>query len=473
MPACITIPRPTAPRRLRAALVPRLTALMCFLIAAAPGESRQDDGVESEGRPSLTAAPDLERRTVHRLLAAPGWPKRAVAAVRLERYGCDDSRQILVQLLDDSAWQVRCYAVRTLGRQRIVAGETWFADEQDPRVLRTALRFRYGIDTERLGRGVRALTDSPRLADKLLAAELGAVSGDEALRELARETLKTVMLRMSRGEGGAFSPRIAVLTGERDLRRAHRWRMWHMGHRGFELQSGYFVDESDAPLERSLIARLDAERFAVLEEYIETIRTREVDLVICLDCTASMWGELAAAQGGIDDLMLFVGDVVSTLRIGIVAYRDRRDDFETKGWDFTTSIDEARTHLWELDADGGGDRRESVYEAMKLAYTDLTWMEDHTKVMIVVGDAPPHVGRGAGCIDLARRAALAEVTTHVIQCEGEAIEHFPEIAEAGGGKCVSLKDDDVLIPEIAGLTLGGVFEDEFREFFDMYLWLCR
>ena len=186
-----------------------------------------------------------------------------------------------------------------------------------------------------------------------------------------------------------------------------------------------------------------------------------------------MSGEIAAAQGGIDDLMLFVGDVVSTLRMGIVAYRDRRDKFETRAWDFTTSIDEARARLWQLEADGGGDRRESVYEAMQRAYTGLTWMKDHTKVMILIGDAPPHVGRGAGCIDLAGRAAQVLVTTHVIQCEGEDVQHFAEIAEAGGGTCVSLEDDDLLIPEIAGLTIGGVFEDEFREFFDMYLWLCR
>ena len=429
---------------------------------------------EAGRRPALAAARDLERETLDGLLGAPSWPKRAIAAVRLERYGCEDSRRMLVQLLGDRSWQVRCYAVRSLGRKREAADEGWFVREQHPRVLRTALRFRYAIDMERLARGVRRLADSGRLGEKLLAAELGAASGDAELREVARESLKKVILRMSRSEAGAFSPRLAFLTGQDDLRRAHRWQRWYLAEgRGSMLRSGYFIDESGPPLEPSLIAQLDAERFALLEEYMERLSTREVDLAVCLDCTASMSGEIAAAQGGIDDLMLFVGDVVAKLRVGLMAYRDRHDKFETKGWDFTTSIDEARRRLWQLEADGGGDSRESVYEAMKLAYTGLAWMVDHTKVLIVVGDAPPHVGRGAGCIDLAGRAARAEVTTHVIQCEGEEIEHFPEIAEAGGGKCVSLADDDLLIPEIAGLTLGGIFEDEFREFFDIYLWVCR
>ena len=33
--------------------------------------------------------------------------------------------------------------------------------------------------------------------------------------------------------------------------------------------------------------------------------------------------------------------------------------------------------------------------------------------------------------------------------------------------------DDLLIAEIAGLTLGDAFEAEFREFFQAYLTLCR
>jgi Mg-chelatase subunit ChlD len=171
--------------------------------------------------------------------------------------------------------------------------------------------------------------------------------------------------------------------------------------------------------------------------------------------------------------MLFVGDVVGSLRMGLVAYRDRQDKFETRYWDFTTSIDEARRRLWELSAEGGGDTCESVHLAMHDAYTKLTWVPEHTKVLIVVGDAPPHVGYGTSCIDMARLAATNDLITHTIEAEGEEVKHFAEIAEAGEGRCVSLEDDDRLIPEIAGLTLGEQFKDEFREFFAIYLYLCR
>jgi hypothetical protein len=430
---------------------------------------------EAAPRPTLATAPPAAIATLRKFLTDPAWTKRAIAAVRLERYACDESRAMLIDLLKhDRDWQVRTFAMASLARRRIPAEEHWFADEHEPRALRNALRFHYAIDTERLGRGVRFLARSERLEDMLLAAEIGAASGDEDLIELARETARKVILRMQRDEAGAFSPRLAMLTGQWDMRRAYRWKDWLLkAGRSFAVQPAYAIATGEEPMELSLIADLSPDRFAALQDYIEKLRQREVDLAICLDCTASMSGELSAAQGGVDDLMLFVGDVVGSLRMGLVAYRDRHDKFETKHWDFTTSIDEARRRLWLLSAEGGGDTNESVHLAMQVAYTQLTWVPEHTKVLIVVGDAPPHVGYGTSCADMARLAAENDLVTHTIEAEGEEVKHFAEIAEAGEGRCVSLEDDDLLIPEIAGLTLGEQFEDEFREFFAMYLYLCR
>ena len=433
--------------------------------------------VPAAQRPLLARAPRLEQQTLRRLLKADAsWPRRAIAAMRLERYGCADSESLLSDLLADPAWQVRAYATRTLGRRRIAADPTWLATESQPQVLRAALRHRYPVPIDRLTRGVRTLARSSDLEDKMLSVELGIASGDQELAKLARETAKKVILRMRRTDAGSLSPRLATVTGQRDMRRAHRWQQWLLKTgRGFTVRPAYSIPEAGVPIEPSLLARLDSQRFSALERYIEQLATREVDLAICLDCTASMWGELSQAQGGFDDMMLFVGDVVGSLRVGLVAYRDRRDKFETRGWDFTTDIDEARRHLWSLTAEGGGDGPEAVFPALKLAYSQLTWLPDHTKVLILVGDGPPHVGYGTQCVQMAERAARAQLTTHVIQTtrDDRPVKHFPQIAEAGGGRCLWLDADDSLVAEIAGLTLGDRFGDEFREFFATYLELCR
>lgn len=93
--------------------------------------------------------------------------------------------------------------------------------------------------------------------------------------------------------------------------------------------------------------------------------------------------------------------------------------------------------------------------------------------MVLIGDGPPHVGRGTQCVDMAERAAIVgELTTHVIEADPRTVKHFCEIAEAGGGRCVSLGDESLIV-EIAGLTLGDRFREPLREFFLAYQLLCR
>ena len=459
----------------------RAVPACCLLAAALPAAPVAGGGGAGEAvggaANTLAEAPKIERQTLERLLHGDSWPRRAIAAMRLERYTCPDSGQILEDLRTDDAWQVRAYAIRTMGRRRLEVAETTFDTEDEPRVLRAALRYGYDTDLQRLGRGVRFLSRSRDLEDLMLAVELGAASDDPQLAELAGELARKIILRMSRAQSGALSPRLAAVTGEADLRRHYRWKKWlRRQGREIPLEAARMIPESpQVPIEPGLLASIEPEQLAALESYIDDLSRRSVDLTICLDCTASMSGELAEAQGGIDDLMLFAGDVVSSLRVALVAYRDRRDEFETRGWDFTTDIDLARRRLWSLTASGGGDTPEAVYPALRFAYGQLSWRPSHTKVLVLVGDAPPHVGQGVHCVRLAGWAAGLGCTTHVIEARRRNVKHFPEIAAAGGGRCVALENrgGDSLIVEIAGLALGERFEGELREFFRTYLELCR
>jgi hypothetical protein len=455
--------------------------LVAVMLLTAPVIRAQD--AEASDGPTvhvLEEAPAGERNTLRNLLEAQAWPKRAIGAIRLARYDCEPSRALLTGLTRDRDWQVRCFALRSMALRGLRTEPGALDEETDLRVLRTALRYRMPVDTARIGRAVRNLSKSDDPETTLMAVELAAACEDDDLTQLANDTVRKIILRMKREEVGSLSPRLAVVLGTHDWGRPSRWQRWMRDQgRSLTVMPAHAVPE--APMRQPLegLAALPPDRFAALEDYVAALGAKNLDLCICLDCTASMYSELAVAQGEIDDLMLFISDMVGTLRIALVAYRDRvrgstRDDFETRAGDFTADMHEARQWLWSLRASGGGDQPEAVYEALHLAYTRLSWRREADKVLIVVGDAPPHVGKGTPSVDLARRArAEAHLTTHTIQAKGKPVKHFDEIAAAGEGRCVDLKEENALIVEITGLTVGGAFVDEFEQFFREYLHLCR
>jgi hypothetical protein len=196
-------------------------------------------------------------------------------------------------------------------------------------------------------------------------------------------------------------------------------------------------------VERNKIAALDSERFVALEKYIASVGDRPMDLAILIDCTASMSKEIADAQSGLDDLVDFLGSVTKGVRIGLVGYRDRGDKWETRAWDFSSSLNDVRKNLWSLSAEGGGDEPESVLAAMKIALTKFAWLPvpnsgtnaaEPIRACVIVGDAPPHVGEGTACVDLARRAFAKGVRFYGIVARDREANLKPEDEEGAPPK---------------------------------------
>jgi hypothetical protein len=343
--------------------------------------------------------------------------------MRLERYDCEESAALMTAFVRDRAWQVRAYAYACLARRGLVIDPTLVALETDPRALRALVRSRHPIDLTALDTRISQLEKSPRPLEATIALETLAAldrADDQAIRKRMDELLERIVLRMDRTEAGVLSNRLSDITGGSDAGRDYRWREWWRKNRTDPRYRACSIVPTQptgtrlAALNR--IASLDGAAFVSFDQYLSEVADRPMDLAILIDCTASMGREIAGAQGGIDDLMNFLGNVTKGVRVAIVGYRDRGGDWETKAWDFTASLDEARTRLWSLSAEGGGDAPESVYAAMKLALGQCTWLKDPPapnappiRACVLVGDAPPHVGEGALCVKLAARGLAAGV----------------------------------------------------------------
>src|SRR5262249_35130354 len=121
----------------------------------------------------------------------------------------------------------------------------------------------------------------------------------------------------------------------------------------------------------------------------------QVEVVFCLDTTGSMTGLINAAKAKIWAIcnQISTGNPTPAVKVGLVAYRDRGDEYVTKITDLTDDLDAVHTQLMSFKAHGGGDFPESVNQALHEAVTKISWSKDKKtlKIIFLVGDAPPHM----------------------------------------------------------------------------------
>lgn len=468
--------RTAAPR-----LLPALLALTASAAAAAPPGSGKSPYIPPDPFKEVQPA-EAPRELLTELAKHRAWIRRLVAAIRFERPGANDAAEHLRALLEDPDPRVRSAAVLAWTRRGEPAIPGALDREKDPRVLRTMLRCRWQGESERIERGARTLLKSSVPDERMLGVEIaGALAADgrasKDLTEEAKKTLSSIILRSDRETGGALSARIAVVTGAPDVHLDWMWRRWLDKHsRTMRLDQGMLAGEG-AVAAPCPVAEMDDASFARFAGALDQLFRRPIDLGVAIDCTASMSGEIAAAQSGIEDLARFLDAGCPGTRLAIVGYRDRREDFTVKGWDFTASPQEARARLWQLWADGGGDEPELVQEALHFAYAKFGWRTTAQRVLVLVGDAPPTPGFGGYCVDAARAASRAGIVTHVLSARdpdkaGE-VKHFPEIARAGGGRLVRLGEEADLVAEIAGVALSDTWHDHIVAVYRRYQLLCR
>ena len=153
------------------------------------------------------------------------------------------------------------------------------------------------------------------------------------------------------------------------------------------------VSRDGAEFEKAFSAEDEEWRITLMDEYPRPA-VLPLDVLFLLDATGSMADEIHQIKA----TLLSIADQVTSLhnsadlRFGMVAYRDRDDDYITRVYDFEDDISRFSQAVAEVEADGGGDTPESLNEALHVALNRPDWRgDDAIKLVFLVADAPPHL----------------------------------------------------------------------------------
>ena len=172
----------------------------------------------------------------------------------------------------------------------------------------------------------------------------------------------------------------------------------------------------------------------------------KIEVCFVLDTTGSMGGLIEGAK---QKIWSIANDIATAkpapeIRFGLVAYRDRGDEYVVNTFDLTNDLDAVYAHLRGFQAAGGGDTPESVNEALDGAVRRISWSADRSvlKLIFLVGDAPPHMDYAGGpkYPDVCKEAMKRDLVINTIQCGSiaETTPFWQEIAKLSEGNYAAI-----------------------------------
>jgi hypothetical protein len=128
--------------------------------------------------------------------------------------------------------------------------------------------------------------------------------------------------------------------------------------------------------------------------------SNNIDLVFVIDSTGSMEDDIASVKAEMKNIVNQITTTFLTYRVAIVTYQD----FPSSGGDkndypsrvdlkFSNSLNEIIQGVNAVKLGSGGDPEETVLSGLNTAL-DLDWRSGVTKIIVLMGDAPPKIISG-------------------------------------------------------------------------------
>ena len=187
----------------------------------------------------------------------------------------------------------------------------------------------------------------------------------------------------------------------------------------------------------------------LIEQPANNSNDKTLEMVFVLDTTGSMGGLLDGAKqkiwGIINDVMQKQSH--PSVKVGLVAYRDKGDDYVTQVLPLTEDLDKVYTRLMQFQAGGGGDTPEDVRQALADGVQKAGWSQSRkglAQIIFLVGDAPPHAYENEPDVLVTTAAATRKnMIVNTIQCgnDSETARVWNSIAQNGQGKFFAIAQD--------------------------------
>jgi Mg-chelatase subunit ChlD len=174
-----------------------------------------------------------------------------------------------------------------------------------------------------------------------------------------------------------------------------------------------------------------------------TSTSATLEMVFVLDTTGSMGGLIEGAKQRIWGIVNEVMQSSSrpAVKIGLVAYRDRGDQYVTQVLPLSEDLDKVYATLMDYRAGGGGDGPEDVRRALADGVKRAGWSQSSARlaqVIFLVGDAPPHddYRDEEDTVVTAATAVQMGMIVNTIQCGSmaETTRVWQAIAQRGQGQ---------------------------------------
>lgn len=206
------------------------------------------------------------------------------------------------------------------------------------------------------------------------------------------------------------------------------------------------------------------------QQALGSLRVTGLEIVFVFDSTGSMTRTIAETKDTMHEMLLVLGALVPDARIGMVTYRDRGEleDYVTRSVPLSNDYFQAINFVHDVAAEGGGDLPEAVREGLECAMAQ-PWREAARRVIVLAGDAPPHADEFANLLRRVRafsgngRSFVHTMLTSLHATDPTAKQLFAELAHAGRGSAVQLRQRDRILEEVLTLAFGQEFRGDLDQ----------